>query len=80
MLIENGKHVDSGNTYPTINSRYRTNDSFSSNLRITMSYSGDFGLQVSDVSDHQLYRYITLDSVPSSFDSSTFIFDAVGDN
>jgi len=75
-----GKHVDSGNTYPTINSRYRTNDSFSSNLRITMSYSGDFGLQVSDVSDHQLYRYITLDSVPSSFDSSTFIFDAVGDN
>ena len=45
-----------------------------------MSYSGDFGLQVSDVSDHQLYRYITLDSVPSSFDSSTFIFDAVGDN
>ena len=75
-----GKHVDSANDYPHVESLTRAQDSFSIDMKISVIYDGLTGLSISWLDDNQLIKWITVDSVPSDLDSNSLIYDPLPDN
>ena len=75
-----GKHVDSANDYPHVESLTRAQDSFSMDMKISVIYDGLTGLSISWLDDNQLIKWITVDSVPSDLDSNSLIYDPLPDN
>ena len=72
-----GKSVDSENKRPIVNSLSRPTDSSATPMEISFQYNGTSGLDISWVGDIQFMRYITLDSIPPDFDSTSMIFDPI---
>ena len=70
-----GKSVDSENKRPIVNSLSRPTDSSATPMEISFQYNGTSGLDISWLGDIQFMRYITLDSIPPDFDSTSMIFD-----
>ena len=70
-----GKHTDSGDKFPLVGSLIRDHDSYAGDILIDVQYSGEGGLLLIEPMDHQFLRWIEIDSVPSTFDSSTVTFD-----
>lgn len=70
-----GKHKDSGDKFPLVGSLIRENDSYAGDILLDVQYSGEAGLLLIEPMDHQFLRWIEIDSVPSTFDSSTVTFD-----
>ena len=72
-----GKSVDSENKRPIVNSLSRPTDSSATPMEISFQYNGTSGLDISWLGDVQFMRYITLDSIPPDFDSTSMIFDPI---
>ena len=53
----------------------RPKDSSATDIHINFNYDGNLGLDISYVGDKQFVRYITIDSINPTFDSTGFIFD-----
>jgi len=70
-----GKSIDSINNRPLVGSLDRPKDSSATDIHINFNYDGNLGLDISYVGDKQFVRYITIDSINPTFDSTGFIFD-----
>ena len=55
----------------------RPTDSSATPMEISFQYNGTSGLDISWLGDVQFMRYITLDSIPPDFDSTSMIFDPI---